>query len=289
MGRPHHHDPRSVRQPADLHRAHRPSDRPDPRPRRGLRLSHADQGSRPHLLRHHDRARRGVRPGRGFRRRARLGRNLVQLSQRRRRASRAPVRRHPGAARARQADRRSGRAVGRARPRPPRAAHPERRCRRLLGRRGRPRPRDPRPARAQARPAAVARARRHRQFAGPGLCLGHQSRPRRARHGRAHPRRRPSHLQAQDRLRRGNRPRLAAAGGVEPEERRAADGRRQPGLGPRHRLRDGAEAGRVRPRLDRGAADGRPADSRNGRRSPPWHLPVSPPARMCAAPARSRR
>ena len=35
------------------------------------------------------------------------------------------------------------------------------------------------------------------------------------RHGRAHPRRRPSRLQAQDRLRRGDRPRLAAAGGVQ--------------------------------------------------------------------------
>ena len=171
-----------------------------------------DQGAGPHLLRHHDRARRGVRPGRGFRRRPRLGRDLVQLPQRRRRTSRAAVRRHRGAARARQIARRSGRPVGRDRPRAACAAHPERRCRRLLRRRRRPRPRDPRPARPQARPAAVARAGRHRRCAGPGLCVGPQPRPRRLRHGGPHARRRLSRLQDQGRLRRGDRSRLAAPG-----------------------------------------------------------------------------
>ena len=84
--------------------------------------------------------------------------------------------------------------------------------------------------------------------AGAGLCLGPQSRPRRPRHRRAHPRRGPSRLQDQDRLRRGDRSRLAAAGGQGAEGRRAADGRRQPGLGPAlPPARMAAEARRVRP------------------------------------------
>ena len=79
-------------------------------------------------------------------------------------------------------------------------------------------------------------ARRPGRFAGAGLCLGHQSRRGRLPHRRAHARRRPSRLQAQDRLRRGDRPRLAEPGCRLARQRRAADGRREPGLGPQGRL-----------------------------------------------------
>ena len=64
--------------------------------------------------------------------------------------------------------------------------------------------------------------------------------------------------------------------------RRAADGGRQPAVGPRHRPADGPPAGGVRPGLDRGAA-GRLRRRGPRRTSPaPW-TPPSPPARCWPA------